>query len=53
MVLEGEVAEYTNAWLYKLLLDEALSTIDADNIPQENLFIILSYVKMIALSQLM
>ena len=53
MVLEGAVAAYTNAWLYKLFLDKALSTIDTNNILQENLFIILSYVVMIYLSRLM
>ena len=53
MVLEVSVAAYKNAWLYKLFLDKVLSTLDADNIPQETLFIILSSVKMIALSRLM
>ena len=52
MVLEGAVAAYINGWLYKLFLDEALSTPDAANILQENLFIILSSVEMIALSRL-
>ncbi len=52
MVLEGAVAAYTNAWLYKAFLDESLSTPDADNILQENLFIILSSVEMTALSRL-
>jgi len=36
MVLEGAVAAYINAWLYKEFLDEALSATDADNILQEN-----------------
>ena len=36
-----------------MFLDEALFTLDAKNILQENLFIILSSVKMIALSRLM
>ena len=53
MVLKGSVAVYKNAWLYKLFLVEALSTFDADNILQENLFIILSYAKIIALTRLM
>lgn len=52
MVLEGAVAAYINGWLYKLFLDEALSTPDAANILQENFFIILSSVEMIALSHL-
>ena len=52
MVLEGAVAAYINAWLYKLFLDEALSIPKADNILQENLFIILSSVEMTALSRL-
>ena len=52
MVLEGAVAAYINAWLYKLFLDEGLSTPDADNILEENLFIILSSMEMIALSRL-
>ena len=53
MVLEGSVAAYKNAWFYKLLLDEDLSTLDVKNILQENLFIILSSVEMISLSRLM
>ena len=53
MVLEGAVAAYINAWLYKEFLDEALSATDADNILQENLFIILSSVEMTALSRLL
>ena len=52
MVLEGAAAAYINAWLYKRFLYEALSTPDADNILQENLFIILSSVEMTALSRL-
>ena len=39
MVLKLAVAAYTNAWLYKLFLYKALSTLDADNILQENLFV--------------
>ena len=53
MVLEGVVDAYKNACLHKLFVDEALSTLEADNILQGNLFIILSYVQMIALSCLM
>ena len=53
MVLEGVDAAYTNVWLYKLFLDKALSILDADNILQENVFIILSSIKMIDLSCLM
>ena len=53
MVLKLAVAAYTNAWLYKLFLDKALSTLDADNILQELLFTILSSVNTIALSRLM
>ena len=34
-------------------MDEALSTIEADNILKDNLFIILSSIKMIAMSYLM
>ncbi len=43
MVLEGSVATYINVWLYKRFLYEALSTPDADNILQENLFIIFTF----------
>ena len=53
MVIEGAVPTYTNALLYKLLLDKALSTLDAENILQENLFIILYSVEIISLSPLM
>ena len=53
MILKGAVAAYKSAWFYKLFLDEALSTLDAKNILQENLFIIIFSVKMIALSRLM
>ena len=53
MVIEGVVAAYTNAWLYKLFLYKALSTLDTDNILQENLSIILYSVEMIHLSHLM
>ena len=35
MVFEGAVPAYTNALLYKLFLDKALSTLDAENILQE------------------
>ena len=52
MVLEIAFDAYTNAWLYKLFLDDALSTLDTDNILQENIFIILSSVDIIALSRL-
>ena len=52
MVLEGSVTAYINAWLYKEFLDEGLSTLDAINILQENLFIILASVQMTSLSRL-
>ena len=52
MVLEGAVAAYINAWLYKEFLDEGLSTPDTSNILQENLFIILASTEMTALSRL-
>ena len=52
MVLKGVVAAYKNAWLYKLFLDEALSNLDAVDILQESLFIILYYVEMISMSRL-
>ena len=52
MVLEGSVAAYINTWLYKEFLDEGLSTLDASNILQENLFIILASVQMTSLSRL-
>ena len=50
MVLEGSVAAYINAWLYKEFLNEGLSTLNASNILQENLFIILASVQMTSLS---
>ena len=53
MVLEGAVSAYKNEWLYKMFLDEALSTLDADNILLETLFIILFSIEMIYLSLLM
>ena len=53
MVIEGAVSAYTNAWLYKLFLDKVLSTLDAYDILQENLFIILFSVEMVSLSRLM
>ena len=53
MVIEGAVPTYTNALLYKLFLDKGLSNIDAKNILQENLFIILYSVEIISLSPLM
>ena len=51
MFSEGSVAAYTNTWLHKLFLEKLLSTIDVKNILQENLFTILSSVKMIAMSR--
>jgi len=51
MVLEGSVTAYINAWLYKEFLDEGLSTLDARNILQENLFITLTSVQMASLSR--
>ena len=51
MILEGAAAVYINGWLYKLFLDEQLSTPRADNILQENLFIVLSSVELLASSR--
>ena len=48
MVLEGAVAAYVNGWLWRLHLDEQLSTPDASNGLQECLFIILRSTEMIA-----
>ena len=53
MVFEGAVPTYTNALLYKLFLDKALSNLDAENILQENLFIIPYSDEIISLSRLM
>jgi len=50
MILDGAAAVYINGWLYKLFLDEKLSTPKADNILQENLFIVLSSVELLAAS---
>ena len=52
MILEGAAAVYINGWLYKLFLDEQLSTPRADNILQENLFIVLSSVELLASSRI-
>ena len=51
MILEGAAAVYINGWLYKLFLDEQLSTPKADNILQENLFIVLSSAELLAASR--
>ena len=53
MIIEGAVPTYTNALLYKMFLEKALSTLDAENILQENLFVILYSVEIISLSPLM
>ena len=53
MVFEGAVPTYTNALLYKLFLDKALSNLDAENTLQENLFIIPYYDEISSLSRLM
>ena len=52
MILEGAAAVYINGWLYKLFLDEQLSTPRADSILQENLFIVLSSVELLASSRI-
>ena len=51
MILEGVAAVYINGWLYKLFLDEQLSTPRADNILQECLFVVLSSVELLASSR--
>ena len=54
MVLEGAMVGYINTctWMYNEFLDDGLSTPDASNILQENIFIILASVEMTALSRL-
>ena len=50
-ILEGSVAVYMNGGVYLLFLDEALTVPNADNILQENCFIVLSSVELLALSR--